>query len=114
MDVPTDFSSVAERLSEADRAVLSISAMFYDERVMVDLELMIEAEPTDLDHGIDTLPPDADEVGSEGVARQVRPPRTDEPEPVVPGWSRQRIEAIIRRHRLIGAPVERSLIADDP
>ena len=71
MDVPTDFSSVAERLSEADRAVLSISTTFYDEQAMTDLKRMIEAEPTDLDHEINTLAPDADEGTRRRLAERV-------------------------------------------
>ncbi|GAA1467669.1 MerR family transcriptional regulator [Nocardiopsis exhalans] len=71
MDVPTDFSSVAERLSEADRAVLSISAMFYDDQAMKDIKSMIEAEPADLDHEINTLPPDASESTRQHLAERV-------------------------------------------
>jgi DNA-binding transcriptional MerR regulator len=71
MDVPTDFSAVAERLSEADRAVLSISTTFYDEQAMTDLKHMIEAEPTDLDHEINTLAPDADEDTRQRLAERV-------------------------------------------
>ncbi|GAA1072843.1 hypothetical protein GCM10009642_03580 [Nocardiopsis metallicus] len=71
MDVPTGFSSVAGCLSEADRAVLSISAMFDDDQAMKDLKSMIEAEPADLDHEINTLPPDASESTRQRLAERV-------------------------------------------
>ncbi|RKS07187.1 DNA-binding transcriptional MerR regulator [Nocardiopsis sp. Huas11] len=71
IDVPTDFGSVAERLSPADRAVLAISSRFYDEKAMRDLKSMIEAEPTDLDEEINTLPPNAGEDVRRRLAEQV-------------------------------------------
>lgn len=71
IDVPTDFGSVAERLSAADRAVIAISSTFYDEKAMGDIKSMIEAEPTDLDEEINTLSPDASESTRQRLAEQV-------------------------------------------
>jgi DNA-binding transcriptional MerR regulator len=73
IDVPTAFGPVAERLSEADRAVLAISSRFYDEKAMGDLRRMIDAEPTDLDEEINTLPPDASEGTRQCLAEKVAP-----------------------------------------
>lgn len=73
LDVPTDFSSVAERLSEADRAVLSISTVLYDDQAMGDLKSMIDAEPTDFDHEMANLPSDASEGTRQRLAERVAP-----------------------------------------
>lgn len=70
-DVPAGFEGVAERLSDADRAVIAISSRFYDERAVEDLRTMIDAEPTDLDHEMNTLPPDASADTRQRLAERV-------------------------------------------
>ncbi|WP_431887223.1 MerR family transcriptional regulator [Nocardiopsis alba] len=71
IDVPDGFGQVAERLGEADRAIITIASTFYDEQAMSDLGSMVEAEPTDLDHELDALSPDADEETRERLAARV-------------------------------------------
>lgn len=70
-DVPAGFEGVAERLSDADRAVIAISSRFYDESAVADLRSMIDAEPTDLDHEMNTLPPDASADARQRLAERV-------------------------------------------
>jgi len=70
-DVPAGFEGVAERLSDADRAVIAISSRFYDESAVADLRSMIDAEPTDLDHEMNALPPDASADARQRLAERV-------------------------------------------
>lgn len=58
-DVPVGFESIADSLTEADRAVISISALLYDEQGMRDLHEIAEYHQ-DADAAFNELPADAD------------------------------------------------------
>ncbi|UQN31487.1 MerR family transcriptional regulator [Brachybacterium kimchii] len=62
-DVPVGFESIADSLTESDRAVIAISALLYDERGMRDLREIAEHHQ-DADIGFNELPADA---GAEAI-----------------------------------------------
>lgn len=58
-DVPAGFESIADSLTEADRAVISISALVYEQQGMRDLRDVAEHHQ-DADAAFNALPADAD------------------------------------------------------
>lgn len=75
LDGPAGFESVASRLSEADRALLHVSAQIYDADAMADLQHMVEVDEEDGGFGaqMDALPPDADETARERLVGILAP-----------------------------------------
>lgn len=71
-DVPAGFESVAESLTDADRAMITISGVLYDEQGMRDLR-GIAADHQEADEEFNSLAPDADEDTVRAVAAQLAP-----------------------------------------
>ncbi|WP_277210413.1 MerR family transcriptional regulator [Isoptericola croceus] len=74
-DTPAGFEPVASRLSEADHAILHISAQLFDAQAMADVRRMVEVDVTADGVGaqIDGLAPDADEASRERLVRLLAP-----------------------------------------
>jgi DNA-binding transcriptional MerR regulator len=73
LDVPPEFSSVEERLTDADRALVTICTQFYDQDALDDIRRMIEVEPTDIDRDFTALPPDASEATRRDLVERMVP-----------------------------------------
>lgn len=71
-EVPTEFGSVAPRLRENDRALLTICAQLYSEESMEAVRELLEAAPNDeIDEAFRDLPEDADEERRQVLAEQL-------------------------------------------
>jgi len=73
LDLPPGFGAVAGRLSEADRAVVTIYARFYDDATMDDIRRMVEDEPDDISDDYEDLSPDATEDDRQALAERLAP-----------------------------------------
>lgn len=71
-DVPVGFESIADGLTGADRAVISISALLYDEEGMRDLHEIAEHHQ-DTDIAFNDLPADASAEAIRAVALRLAP-----------------------------------------
>ncbi|MGP5289599.1 MerR family transcriptional regulator [Brachybacterium tyrofermentans] len=71
-DVPPGFESVADSLTEADRAMITISGVLFDEQGMRDLH-GITTDHQEADEGFNTLPADADDNTVRAIAAQLAP-----------------------------------------
>lgn len=69
-DVPVGFESIADSLTGADRAVISISALLYEEEGMRDLR-DIAADHQEADAAFNALPADADTDAVRAVATRL-------------------------------------------
>lgn len=70
-DVPTGFSSVASRLSEADSSIIHVYTRLYDEDALADLREMVETDDEALTQELNSLPPDANEETRQRIAEQL-------------------------------------------
>jgi hypothetical protein len=71
-EVPTEFGSVAPRLRENDRALLTICAQLYSEESMEAVRELLEAAPNDeIDEAFRDLPEDADEERRQALAERL-------------------------------------------
>lgn len=71
-DVPAGFESLADGLTEADRAVISLSALLYEEQGMQDLHDIAEHH-RDADAAFNTLAADAGPAAVRAVAARLAP-----------------------------------------
>ena len=71
-DVPAGFESVAGSLTEADRAMITISGVLYDDQGMRDLRGIV-ADHQEADEDFNDLPADADEGAVRAVAARLVP-----------------------------------------
>lgn len=73
LEVPTEFSAVEDRLTDADRALVTIYTQFYDQHALADIRNMIDVEPSDIERDYTDLPADADEAQRRGLAERMAP-----------------------------------------
>lgn len=73
LDVPLGFSTVADQLSDADRALITIYTQFFDQDALSDIKRMIEVEPSDIERGYNDLPSDASESTRKELAERMAP-----------------------------------------
>lgn len=71
-DTPTGFGTVADRMSTADRSIVSIYSRLYDEAAQVDISRMI-ADADEFDDEFAALPDDADEETRQRLAENLAP-----------------------------------------
>lgn len=73
LDVPLGFSTVADQLSDADRALITIYTRFFDQDALSDIRRMIEVEPSDIERDYNDLPSDASESVRQTLAERMAP-----------------------------------------
>lgn len=73
LDVPLGFSTVADHLSDADRALITIYTRFFDQDALSDIRRMIEVEPSDIERGYNDLAADASESTKQELAERMAP-----------------------------------------
>lgn len=73
LDVPTGFGSVASRLSDADRSVVTIYSQFFDRSALDDIARMVESEPPDIGRDFNALTDDAGDDEKQRLAERIAP-----------------------------------------
>lgn len=73
LDVPLGFSALADQLSDADRALITIYTRYFDQDALNDIKRMIEVEPSDIERGYNDLPADASESMRQTLAERMAP-----------------------------------------
>jgi len=71
-DVPAEFASVAEEMSEADRALILVSSRVYSAEAMKDIRGLLDTRDP-IDDEFDSLPADADQETIESLAVRFAP-----------------------------------------
>ena len=72
-DVPAGFSSVAGKLSDADRSIVTIYSQFLDQSALDDITRMIESEPPDIERDFTMLAHDSRDDERQRLAERIAP-----------------------------------------